>query len=132
MFGTHGYVETSLDAIAAAAGVTKGAVYHHFSGKEEVFALVFEQVKRELSSHLARVLQGADPWKSLVAACRTYIETHTDPAVQRIVLLDARSVLSHEAWRRVDSQWGAVIFRAAFRRAVNRGIMFNCRSSPSP
>jgi AcrR family transcriptional regulator len=123
LFGSNGYAETSLDAIAGAAGVTKGAVYHHFSGKEELFALVFEQVKRELSSHLAQVLQGADPWESLVSACRTYVETHTDPAVQRIVLLDARSVLSHEDWRKVDSQWGAVIFRAAFRRAVSREIV---------
>jgi AcrR family transcriptional regulator len=123
LFGTLGYAETSLDAIAGAAGVTKGAFYHHFSGKEQLFQLVFEDVKRELSSHLAPVLQSADPWEGLVAACRTYIETHTDPAVQRIVLLDARSVLSHEAWRKVDSQWGAVFFRAAFRRAMNRGII---------
>jgi AcrR family transcriptional regulator len=123
LFGTRGYSETSLEAIAGAAGVTKGALYHHFSGKEQLFQLVFEDVKRELSSHLAKMLPDPDPWKGLVAACRGYIETHTDPAVQRIVLLDARSVLSHEAWRRVDSQWGAVMFRGAFRRAMNRGIV---------
>jgi AcrR family transcriptional regulator len=123
LFGTRGYAETSLEAIAEAAGVTKGALYHHFTGKAQLFQLVFEDVKRELSSRLASVLQAADPWEGLVAACRTYIETHTDPAVQRIVLLDARSVLSHEAWRDVDSQWGAVMFRAAFRRAINRGVV---------
>jgi AcrR family transcriptional regulator len=123
LFGTRGYSETSLDAIAATAGVTKGALYHHFSGKEELFQLVFEQVKRELSSQLRIVLRDPDPWERLVAACRTYIEIHTDPAVQRIVLLDARSVLSHEAWRRVDSQWGAVMFRGAFRQAMNLGIV---------
>jgi AcrR family transcriptional regulator len=122
-FGTRGYSETTLDGIAASAGVTKGALYHHFTGKEELFQLVFEQVKRELSSKLRIVLRHPDPWKRLVAACRTYIELHTDPAVQRIVLLDARSVLSHEAWRRVDSQWGAVMFRGAFRQAVNEGIV---------
>jgi hypothetical protein len=47
---------------------------------------------------------------------------HTDPAVERIVLLDARAVLSPDAWRRVDGQWGAVMFRGAFRRAINRGV----------
>lgn len=123
LFGTRGYSETSLDAIAAAADVTKGALYHHFSGKEELFRLVFESVKRELSSHLVAVLLDADPWMGIVAACRTYIETHTDPAVMRIVLLDARAVLRSEAWRSVDGQWGAVMFRGAFRRAVNRGIV---------
>jgi AcrR family transcriptional regulator len=123
LFGARGYAETSLDAIAATAGVTKGALYHHFAGKEELFQLVFEQVKRDLSSRLRLVLRDPDPWKRLVSACRTYIELHTDPAVQRIVLRDARAVLSHEAWRRVDSQWGAVMFRGAFRQAIHHGII---------
>jgi AcrR family transcriptional regulator len=123
LFGAQGYAESSLDAIAAAAGVTKGALYHHFSGKEELFLVVFEEVKRELSSRLTAVLPDPDLWQGILAGCRTYIEAHTDPAVQRIVLLDARSVLSHEAWRRVDSEWGAVMFRGAFRGAVNRGII---------
>ncbi len=122
LFGTRGYGETSLDAIVAAAGVTKGALYHHFSGKEELFGAVFEQVKRELSSQIAPALQTEDPWTGLVDACKTYIEIHTDPAVERIVLLDARAVLSPDAWRRVDGQWGAVMFRGAFRRAMNRGV----------
>jgi AcrR family transcriptional regulator len=121
LFGTRGYGETSLDAIVAAAGVTKGALYHHFSGKQQLFAAVFEQVKRDLSSQLAPALQTQDPWTGIVAACRTYIEIHTPPAVERIVLRDARAVLNPDAWRRVDSQWGAVMFRGAFRRAMNRG-----------
>jgi AcrR family transcriptional regulator len=122
LFGTRGYAETSLDAIVAAAGVTKGALYHHFSGKEQLFAAVFEQVKRELSSQIAPALQTRNPWTGIVAACRTYIAIHTDPAVERIVLRDARAVLDPDAWRRVDSQWGAVMFRGAFRRAMNRGV----------
>src|SRR4029450_6323286 len=122
LFGTRGYAETSLDAIVATAGVTKGALYHHFSGKEELFGAVFERVKRELSAQIAPALQTPDPWTGIVDACRTYIEIHTDPAVERIVLLDARAVLSPDAWRRVDGQWGAVMFRGAFRRAINRGV----------
>ena len=123
LFGSQGYAETSLDAIAAEAGVTKGAVYHHFSDKEELFRRVFQTVKRELSSELARVLPDPDPWTGILSACQRYLEIHTDPAVQRIVLLDARSVLSLDAWREVDSEWGAVMFRGAFRRAMNRGVM---------
>lgn len=130
LFGTCGYAETSLDAVVAAAGVTKGALYHHFSGKQELFEAVFEQVKRELSAQIARALQAyrrdpgpEDPWNGIVEACRTYIEIHTDPAVERIVLRDARAVLSPDAWRRVDREWGAVMFRGTFRRAVNRGVM---------
>ena len=123
LFGSRGYGGTSLDAIVAATGVTKGALYHHFSGKKHLFGAVFELVKRELSSQIAPALQSSDPWIGIVDACRTYIEIHTDPAVERIVLLDARAVLSPDAWRRVDGQWGAVMFRGAFRRAINRGVL---------
>jgi AcrR family transcriptional regulator len=123
LFGSRGYAETSLDAIVAAAGVTKGALYHHFTGKQELFQVVFEEVKRDLSGQLTSVLPDPDSWTGIIKGCRLYIETHTDPAVQRIVLLDARAVLSHDAWRRVDSQWGAVMFRGAFRGAMNRGVI---------
>lgn len=123
LFGERGYKATSLDAIAAEAGVTKGALYHHFSGKDDLFKAVYETVKRDLSVELTRVLPHPDPWTGLKEACRTYIESHTDPSVVRIVLLDARAVLNHDVWREVDRQWGAVMFRGAFRRAMNRGVM---------
>jgi AcrR family transcriptional regulator len=130
LFGTDGYADASLDAVVAAAGVTKGALYHHFSGKKDLFEAVFEQVKRELSAQIAAALQTyrrdpgpEDPWNGIFEACRTYIEIHTDPAVERIVLRDARAVLSPDAWRRVDGEWGAVMFRGTFRRAINRGVM---------
>ena len=123
LFGAKGYAETSLDEIVHASGVTKGALYHHFSGKEKVFLAVFESVKQELSRVVAEAQMPPEPWESLLAGCRTFIEVHTDPAVQRIVLLDARSVLSWEAWHEVDSKWGTVILRSALRRATNHGII---------
>lgn len=123
LFGERGYKATSLDAIAAEAGVTKGALYHHFTGKDDLFRTVYETVKRDLSTELTRVLPHPDPWTGLIEACRVYIEGHTDPSVVRIVLLDARAVLNHDVWREVDRQWGAVMFRGAFRRAMNRGVM---------
>ena len=123
LFGAKGYAETSLDEIVHASGVTKGALYHHFSGKESLFLAVFESVKQELSRIVAEAQMPPEPWESLLAGCRTFIEVHTDPAVQRIVLLDARSVLSWEAWHEVDSKWGTVILRAALRRVTNHGII---------
>ncbi len=125
LFGSNGYAETSLEEIVQASGVTKGALYHHFSGKEELFRVVFQSVKQELSRAVAEATcqMPPSPWESLLAGCRTFIEVHTDPAVQRIVLLDARAVLSWEAWREVDGQWGTVILRAALRRGITRGIL---------
>lgn len=123
LFGSKGYADTSLDEIVRASGVTKGALYHHFTGKEGLFRVVFESVKQELSRAVAEVQMPPTPWESLLAGCRTFIELHTDPAVQRIVLLDARAVLSWEAWREVDRQWGTVILRAGLRRGMTRGIL---------
>lgn len=123
LFGAKGYADTSLDEIVHASGVTKGALYHHFSGKEALFRAVFESVKQDLSRFVAEALMPPEPWESLLAGCRTFIEVHTDPAVQRIVLLDARSVLSWETWHEVDSKWGTVILRAALRRLTNHGMI---------
>lgn len=130
LFGERGYAETSLDEIVLAAGVTKGALYHHFEGKEHLFRTVFEEVKRELSRAVAAAQMPPQPWDSLVAGARTWIEVHTDPAVVRIVLLDARAVLSPEAWHSIDRQWGTVIVRSALRRAMNRGIIARAPLGP--
>ena len=123
LFGAQGYAETSLDQIVAAASVTKGALYHHFGGKEQLFGEVFRSVKQELSRVVAAAQWRPDPWTALLAGCRTFIEAHTDPGVQRIVLLDGRAVLSWEAWHEVDREYGTVILRSALRRAINHGLI---------
>ena len=123
LFGTQGYADTSLDEIVQEAGVTKGALYHHFSGKEDLFRAVFLTVKQNLSRVVVDAQMDPDPWISLLLGCRTFVEAHTDPGVQRIVLLDARAVLSWEAWHEVDSQFGTVIIRSALRRAMNNEII---------
>lgn len=123
LFGARGYAETSLEHIVLAAGVTKGALYHHFGGKEEVFRAVFRSVKQQLSRVVGESQWAPEPWTALLAGCRTFIEAHTDPGVQRIVLLDARAVLSWEAWRDVDSQYGTVVLRSGLRRAINHGFI---------
>ena len=58
LFGEHGYADTSLDEIVTRAGVTKGALYHHFTGKEDLFRAVFEQVHREVTDQVAVVFLG--------------------------------------------------------------------------
>lgn len=123
LFGAQGYAETSLEQIVAAASVTKGALYHHFGGKEQLFREVFRSVKQELSRVVAAAQWNPDPWTALLAGCRTFIEAHTDPRLQRIVLLDGRAVLSWEAWHEVDSEYGTVILRSALRRAINHGLI---------
>jgi AcrR family transcriptional regulator len=121
-FGTQGYAGASLDEICSAAGLTKGALYHHFRNKEDLFRVVYETVKQDLSRAVAQAQMPPDPWESLLDGARTWIEVHTEPAILRF-LLDARAVLSSEAWHEVDRKWGTVIVRAALRRAMNHGVI---------
>ena len=123
LFGGDGYAATSLDEIAARAGVTKGALYHHFRGKADLFQAVFEQVKREVSDQVVTVFLDPDHWYSLTAGCQLMIDAQLDPAVQRIALHDARSVLGWEAVRGIEMRYGAVGIRGALRKAMQGGVI---------
>ncbi len=124
LFGAHGYVDTSIDDIVAAAGVTKGALYHHFSGKDALFRAVYEQVKREITDQLAApaFLENA-PWEALVAGCQATLDAHMDPEVRRIVLFDGRAVLGWEVVRDIESRYGAIVLRGALRAAMHAGVI---------
>src|SRR3954462_235783 len=93
LFGRNGFAETSVDEIVAKTGVTKGAFYHHFSGKEDLFREVYEQVERKATDMVAPSFTIRDPWGALVGGCLATIDAHTEPSVQRISLLDGRAVL---------------------------------------
>jgi AcrR family transcriptional regulator len=103
-FTEAGYAAASLDAIVAGARVTKGALYHHFSGKRDLFAAVFaaEQV-RISGAILAAAGRERDPWDAFEAGCRAFIEACQEPGVQRITLLDAPAALGWETIRELES-----------------------------
>ena len=122
-FGERGYGATSLDEVAQAAKVTKGALYHHFGGKQELFAAVYEQVKREVSERAATAFLEPDPWEDLCAGCHAMLDAHLDPPVRRILLHDAQAVLDADTIRRVENRYGAVVLRGALRRAIRAGVI---------
>src|SRR6201986_4735093 len=101
--GEAGYAATATDEIVAAAGVTKGALYHHFGGKEDLFRAVFEQVQHEVSDHAVSEFLAPDSWQALVRGCTLWIDAHLDPAVRRIVLQDARAVLPWGEVRAIEN-----------------------------
>jgi AcrR family transcriptional regulator len=118
LFGTQGFASTSLDEIVADARVTKGALYHHFQGKEDLFAAVYEEVQREVSDQVVAKFLEPDPWEALVQGCELWIDANLDPVVQRIVMRDARAVLGWETVRDVEARFGAVPLRGVLRRAM--------------
>jgi len=122
LFGERGYNETSIDEVVARAGLTKGAVYHHFQGKDGLFRAVFEQVHREVTDQAATEFLGPDAWESLLGGCARWIDAHLDPAVRRIALEDARSVLGWDEVRGIENRFGAVALRGALRKAMHAGV----------
>ena len=104
-FGRHGYDATSIAVILEAAGVARGALYHHFATKEELFDAVLDRVVQEIAEAAAeRARRAPDPAASLKAGCGAWLEMALDPAVQRIALLDAAAVVGWARVREIDER----------------------------
>jgi AcrR family transcriptional regulator len=104
LFARDGYAATSLAAVAARANVTKGAVYHHFEGKQQLFEAVFtREVQRMATPLVAAYSRKKDPWDAFKAGCRAFLDECLDPDVQRIVLLDALSAIGWEHVRTLET-----------------------------
>jgi AcrR family transcriptional regulator len=127
LFGEKGYAATSVDEVVKHAGVTKGALYHHFKDKDQLFRAVVEAVKLEVTQSAASsyfaAFEGADPLESVHHTCVAVIDAHLDPAVQRITILDARSVLDASVRRELDARYEVALLRGAFRGAMRSGLV---------
>jgi len=100
LFTENGYANASLDSIVAGAQVTKGALYHHFSGKQALFESVFERVEQDASSRIQKALKSRkDPWEKARAGLRAFLDVVREPAYQRIVIQEGPSVLGYERFR---------------------------------
>lgn len=105
LFTDAGYAATSLDAIVAGARVTKGALYHHFSGKQALFEAVFERVEDDASRAIQRSLKGhRDPWEKATAGLRAFLEVVQEPRYRRIVIQEGPSVLGYERFREQEER----------------------------
>ena len=93
-FGEVGYAEASMDDFTAEAGLTRGALYHHFGGKQGLLEAVVVEMDREMSARIQKLAaKAADPWQAFVVECTAYIEMALEPEIQRIVHLDGPAVL---------------------------------------
>ncbi len=123
LFAQRGYVTVGTEEIVQQAGVTRGALYHHFrAGKEDLFRAVLVQISSEIAqrvAHAARVTD--DPWEALVSAIDTFLDACAAPEVQRIVLLESPSVLGWDVWQAIDDQYGLGLVQDALQRAIDRG-----------
>jgi AcrR family transcriptional regulator len=114
LFARDGYAAASLDAICEDAHVTKGAFYHHFRNKEQLFRAVYEREQQDLSSAIAQTYSHYnDPWEGLFQGMREFLVGSMEPSTQRITLIDAPGALGWEAMREI---------RADCRRMMSYGL----------
>ncbi len=105
LFTEQGYAGTSLDAIVAGADVTKGALYHHFAGKQALFEAVFEKVEQHASRAIHdRIKNEKDPWEKARAGLRAFLEVVRDPTYRRVVIQDGPAVLGYERFREQEER----------------------------
>jgi AcrR family transcriptional regulator len=96
-FTEQGYAATSIEDIVRRAGVAKGALYHHFSGKEALFRAVYDAVLAEaVSAVMAAALAEPDPWRAVRAGLSAFLDACLEPSFRRIVILESVAVLQHE------------------------------------
>lgn len=124
LFAARGYAGVGTEEIVRAAGVTRGALYHHFDGKAQLFQAVYEDVERELVERVAADAAAArDPLEGLHAGLQAFLDACEDPAVQRIALIDAPSVLGWEQWREIGLKYGFGLVQGALAAAMDAGLI---------
>jgi AcrR family transcriptional regulator len=122
LFAERGYEETSIEAVLAAAGVSRGALYHHFAGKDALFEAVLEVVENGVTARLAaEIARAPDPVSAVESAALAWIEMAGDPVIQRIILSDAPSVLGLERWRAMNEEYSLGATRALLQAAADEG-----------
>lgn len=125
LFVEKGYFETSISDLVTRSGVgTRGAFYHHFKDKAELFRAVFEDVERDLTLRsLASPPKGADAWQRLSAGMRGFLESALEPEVQRIMLLDGPVVLGWQTLRAIQESNSIALINEMVAEAIAEGII---------
>lgn len=125
LFAERGYAGVGTEEIVQLAGVTRGALYHHFrAGKEELFQAVLVQISAETVQGIAEAASATDdPWEELVLGCEAFLDACASPEVQRIVLIDAPSVLGWDVRRAIDRDHGLGLLEGALQAAMDAGRM---------
>ncbi|MHB8512266.1 MAG: TetR/AcrR family transcriptional regulator [Actinomycetota bacterium] len=125
LFTEKGYAETPIEEIAAGAGLTKGALYHHFKDKKQLFEAVFIQIEREINDHItAEQKRVRAPFQQLKAACHAYLDACLDNDVRQVVVLDAPSVLSWDRYCEIDQDYAIRTITTSLERVRDSGAKF--------
>ncbi|HWD56282.1 MAG TPA: TetR/AcrR family transcriptional regulator [Acidimicrobiales bacterium] len=123
-FLESGFAATSLDAVARRARVTKGAIYHHFASKRDLFMAVLDR-QEEVSARTVTqaATAAADPWTAMVAAFDAFLETIADPVYQRLCFVEGPAALGFEDWWACGERYEIEVIRTQLDRAAQAGVL---------
>lgn len=123
LFAQKGFHATGTPEIVARAGVTRGALQHHFARKEDLFLAVFDEVERDMMSASSSSEQdeAGARWLRFKATISSFLDAATTPEVQRIILIDGPAVLGWTEWRRLEAHYGLGIIEQAVIDGMKAG-----------
>ena len=122
LFASRGYDGTSIEAVLAESGASRGSLYHHFNGKEALFLAVMEDAGARATRPTSEAMRSAaDPLAALRIGCLAWIRLACDPLVRQIMLIDAPAVLGWQRWRELDEQGPLGVIRGLLADAAEAG-----------
>jgi AcrR family transcriptional regulator len=124
LFAEHGFAGAGQEEIVERAGVTRGALSHHFGTKQGLFLAVVQDLHADLADRIARAaMEGRDPMEQLRLGCLAFLDAAMDRPVGRIVLLDAPAVLGWQTWREIDAVHGLGLVTEALTHVMDAGLI---------
>lgn len=124
LFTERGYEDVGTEEIVRAAGVTRGALYHHFGGKANLLDAVYARIEAESTERVARVVLGSElhsPLDAMKAGIEAFLEECLKPELRQIALHDAPAVLGWERWREIGAANGLGLIEASLGAAIEAG-----------
>lgn len=121
-FTSYGYANAALESIVHEANLTRGAVYHHFRNKKELFRIVLEDIQREVAERVEQEASTSDDlWQQLYLGCRAFIIAAIEERNRRILLLDGPAILGWEVWRQMDKSHSMRLLREQLEIMQSQG-----------
>ena len=122
LFAQQGYDGTSIETVLREANVSRGALYHHFAGKEALFTAVLEAVEADVARVIAKAVAGlTDPVAAFRAGCDAWLRLARDPVVRQIALIDAPAVVGWQQWRAIDERHAFGLLKGGLQAAAAAG-----------
>ena len=124
LFAARGYAGVSMEQVCKRAEVTRGALYHHFAGKDDLFRAVCENAAGTLTDQVIEAARSyPDAWSRLREGCRAFLDACSGQGVRQILLTDAPSVLGWASFRELDARHGLGLLRAGIQAAMDSGAI---------